>query len=79
MKALQAYPWPGNVRELRNALAKAAIFCRRSKIEIANLPDAVCRSCHPFGRVPAVDGVNTKLRATPKRRGASGAPGCLTA
>ncbi len=26
--ALVAYPWPGNVRELRNAMERAAIFCR---------------------------------------------------
>jgi DNA-binding NtrC family response regulator len=68
MRALQAYPWPGNVRELRNSLAQAAIFCRRSKIELADLPEAVYRSGHPYGRVPVEDDgkVNPKLRASRK-------------
>jgi DNA-binding NtrC family response regulator len=68
IKALQAYPWPGNVRELRNALAQAAIFCRRSKIEIADLPEAVHRSGRPYGRVPAEDDgkMHSKLRAVRK-------------
>ncbi len=27
-RALSGHPWPGNVRELRNAMERAAIFCR---------------------------------------------------
>ena len=68
MRALQAYPWPGNVRELRNSLAQAAIFCRRSRIEITDLPEAVYRSGHPYGHLPAEEygKANTKLRAARK-------------
>ena len=36
--ALLAYPWPGNVRELKNAMERAAIFCRDQHIESTDLP-----------------------------------------
>jgi DNA-binding NtrC family response regulator len=36
-KALLAYHWPGNVRELRNALERAALLTRQSKLEAADL------------------------------------------
>ncbi len=35
---LRAYPWPGNVRELRNAMERAAIFCRGGVVEPGDLP-----------------------------------------
>jgi two-component system response regulator AtoC len=68
MRALQAYPWPGNVRELRNALAQAAIFCRRSRIEVADLPEVVCRSGNSRSLVPVQDdgNGNNKLHAARK-------------
>ncbi len=36
--ALLAYPWPGNVRELKNAMERAAIFCRDQQIDCRDLP-----------------------------------------
>ncbi len=36
--ALRAYSWPGNVRELRNALERAAIFCRGGIVQAGDLP-----------------------------------------
>jgi transcriptional regulator with GAF, ATPase, and Fis domain len=36
--ALGAYPWPGNVRELRNAIERAAIFCRGGVVQAGDLP-----------------------------------------
>ena len=35
---LVAYPWPGNVRELRNAMERAAIFCRDERVVVEDLP-----------------------------------------
>ena len=39
--ALMAYAWPGNVRELKNAMERAAIFCRRQHVEVDDLPAEV--------------------------------------
>jgi DNA-binding NtrC family response regulator len=36
--ALRAYAWPGNVRELRNAVERAAIFCRGGIVQPDDLP-----------------------------------------
>jgi DNA-binding NtrC family response regulator len=36
--ALLAYAWPGNVRELRNAVERAAIFCRGGIVRSGDLP-----------------------------------------
>lgn len=35
---LQRYAWPGNVRELENALERAAVMARRTRIEVGDLP-----------------------------------------
>lgn len=39
--ALRAYSWPGNVRELRNAIERAAIFCRGGIVQGNDLPAEV--------------------------------------
>lgn len=39
--ALVSYPWPGNVRELRNAMERAAIFCRDGAVQVAHLPTEI--------------------------------------
>lgn len=44
--ALLAYPWPGNVRELKNAMERAAIFCRDQRVELHDLPNEL-RGSHP--------------------------------
>ncbi len=33
VKKLMGYPWPGNVRELRNAIERAVLLCKNSKID----------------------------------------------
>jgi transcriptional regulator with PAS, ATPase and Fis domain len=35
---LQRYAWPGNVRELENALERAAVMARGSRIDVGDLP-----------------------------------------
>jgi DNA-binding NtrC family response regulator len=37
--ALQAYDWPGNVRELKNAIERALIFAKDSKLRAEDLPN----------------------------------------
>ncbi len=37
-RTLLDHRWPGNVRELENAMQRAAIFCRGSLVEAADLP-----------------------------------------
>jgi DNA-binding NtrC family response regulator len=41
MLELQARDWPGNVRQLRNALERAAVLARGSRIEVCHLPMTV--------------------------------------
>lgn len=41
MVALQSYDWPGSVRELQNAIERAVILCRATRIDAADLPDTV--------------------------------------
>lgn len=38
LHVLAEYRWPGNVRELENVLERAAIICKNSMIEVADLP-----------------------------------------
>jgi DNA-binding NtrC family response regulator len=38
MQVLMAHAWPGNVRELRNAIERAALFCRGTRIAVEDLP-----------------------------------------
>jgi NtrC-family two-component system response regulator AlgB len=36
--AIRAYSWPGNLRELRNAIERAVIMAKGSKVGLADLP-----------------------------------------
>ena len=36
--AIRNYPWPGNLRELRNAIERAVIMAKGSKIQLEDLP-----------------------------------------
>jgi DNA-binding NtrC family response regulator len=38
---LLRYGWPGNVRELENAIERAVVLTRRSRIDIEDLPGEV--------------------------------------
>jgi two-component system, NtrC family, response regulator HydG len=38
---LLRYPWPGNVRELENALERAVVLTRRSRVDVEDLPAEV--------------------------------------
>ncbi len=50
--ALQGYSWPGNVRELQNAVERAVLLGKSDKIELADLPRAICETCpDPIGPV----------------------------
>jgi DNA-binding NtrC family response regulator len=40
-KTLQAYDWPGNIRELRNALERALVFAKDSRLVPSEFPDSV--------------------------------------
>jgi two-component system response regulator AtoC len=49
LKAFDAYHWSGNVRELRNVVERAALFCKRGKIGLEDLP-ANLRTSSPAPR-----------------------------
>ncbi len=38
---LLAYPWPGNVRELANAVERAVVLARRSRVDVEDLPPEI--------------------------------------
>jgi DNA-binding NtrC family response regulator len=38
---LLAYPWPGNVRELGNAVERAVVLARRSRVDLDDLPPEI--------------------------------------
>jgi DNA-binding NtrC family response regulator len=40
-KTLQAFDWPGNVRQLRNAIERALVFARNSKLEPSEFPENI--------------------------------------
>ncbi len=52
LAALTRYPWPGNVRELRNAVERAVLSCRGTRIDRRDLPDRVGDE---GGSAPAAD------------------------
>jgi two-component system, NtrC family, response regulator AtoC len=60
LRAIRAYGWPGNVRELRNALERAIVLCKSSRLTPGDLP-------------PEVRGPSTPAaaEATPRRPRAS--------
>jgi len=43
LEVFDTYPWPGNVRELRNVVERAVLFCRRPKVQLADLPPNMSR------------------------------------
>ena len=49
LEAFDAYHWAGNVRELRNVVERAALFCRKAKIALEDLP-ANLRTASPAPR-----------------------------
>jgi sigma-54 dependent transcriptional regulator, acetoin dehydrogenase operon transcriptional activator AcoR len=43
-QALKSYSWPGNIRQLQNAVEFAKAICATGVIEVADLPELVCRT-----------------------------------
>src|SRR5262249_54078484 len=39
LQLCQRFPWPGNVRQLRNMIERLTITCRKSVVEVEDLPD----------------------------------------
>ncbi|MEN6486644.1 MAG: helix-turn-helix domain-containing protein, partial [Syntrophobacteraceae bacterium] len=50
MEALVGYDWPGNLRELHNVIERAAILCRKDRVDADCLPDSLV----PSARVPNI-------------------------
>lgn len=48
--ALLDYPWPGNLRELRNAIERATILTRGSRLEAEDLPRPTAMAHHGQGQ-----------------------------
>ena len=48
---LLRYPWPGNVRELENAVERAVVLARKSRIDVDDLPPEVALAV-PHAAVP---------------------------
>ncbi len=53
LEAFDAYAWPGNVRELRNVVERAALFCRRAKIGIEDVPPGLVAASRAPRRAPS--------------------------
>jgi len=53
MDLLLRHDWPGNVRELQNAVERAVVICRGSRIEPTDLPFAGAPPAGPGGRTLA--------------------------
>jgi DNA-binding NtrC family response regulator len=41
LRLCQRYPWPGNVRQLRNLMERLVITCRKTTIDLEDLPDEI--------------------------------------
>ena len=53
LEVFDSYAWPGNVRELRNVVERAALFCRRSKIGIEDVPPGLVAASRAPRRAPS--------------------------
>ncbi|MGA2266296.1 MAG: sigma-54 dependent transcriptional regulator [Phycisphaerae bacterium] len=45
---LQGYTWPGNVRELENVIERAVVLCRKSLIDVDDLPPVFATGAPPI-------------------------------
>lgn len=50
--ALEAYSWPGNVRELKNAVERAVIVERTTRIELRSLPNLSAPTARERATIP---------------------------
>ncbi|MGI9518033.1 MAG: sigma 54-interacting transcriptional regulator, partial [Pirellulaceae bacterium] len=44
MQKLCSYSWPGNVRQLQNAIERAKVLAAEDRVEMKNLPMAICQA-----------------------------------
>jgi two-component system NtrC family response regulator len=54
LDCIMKYPFPGNVRELENALERAVVLGRGTRVELEDLPPSI-RHCDPLTAGPDVD------------------------
>ena len=75
LEALAAYAWPGNVRELQNVLEFAALRAGAGAIDVAHLPEEVCRPAAGAGRAgPGGAGLEPDAGGGPGGRAAARSP-----
>ncbi len=58
------YAWPGNVRELQNAMERAVVLCKGSRVELEDLPEEARQA---FPNVSAVVGSVLSLQEVEKQ------------
>ncbi|MFZ5891723.1 MAG: sigma-54-dependent transcriptional regulator [Myxococcota bacterium] len=73
---LSGYPWPGNIRELENVIERAVLFCDKTEIGIADIPNEIRGSEASGGTTPtppsvmplaATDGLKEQVKAAMSR------------
>ena len=60
MRRLLDYRWPGNVRELKNSIEHAVVLAKGHRIEVTDLPTALCSTeavnrIHPSRTIPGTE------------------------
>jgi DNA-binding NtrC family response regulator len=53
---LANYDWPGNVRELENAIERAVVVCKKTRVGVEDLTAAVAAATHRPNGMPAIPG-----------------------
>ena len=62
--ALASHPWPGNVRELRNAMERAAIFCRDGLVTAGDLPREIADRAGASPAIPPAASAGASMSST---------------
>jgi DNA-binding NtrC family response regulator len=53
---LAHYDWPGNVRELENAIERAVVVCKKTRVGVEDLTAAIAAAVHRPDGMPAIPG-----------------------